>query len=259
MSTTEVPASRRERVRAATVDEIKATARRLLVEQGREAVTLRAIAREMGMTAPGLYRYFPSHDDLHTALVADTYDRLAAVLAAARDDVAARPDRRAEFGDKPLAAVQLVVAAKAFRDWAAANPHEFTLVFGTPVPSLTTGDDDPAHAAGMRFGAVFTGIFLRLWAEQPFPVEPDDTLPEGLSVQLRDYRATLAGLFGPDAGDVPLAAINRFLEAWVHLYGLVAMEVYDHLHFCLTDAGPFFETNLRAIGRTLGLDYSPRG
>ena len=67
MSVTEAGPSRRERVRAATVDEIKAVALRLLVEEGPEAMTLRAIAREMGMTAPGLYRYFPSHEDLHKA------------------------------------------------------------------------------------------------------------------------------------------------------------------------------------------------
>ena len=58
------PPSRRDRLRAATSEEIIQTARRLLVQSGPEAVTLRAIAREMGMTAPGLYRYFDSHEEL---------------------------------------------------------------------------------------------------------------------------------------------------------------------------------------------------
>jgi len=259
MPAVEAPTSRRLRVRAATVDEIKAVALRLLVEQGPEGMTLRAIAREMGMTAPGLYRYFPSHEDLHKTLVADTYDRLAAVLAQARDGADVTYDQDPTLAGKPLVVVQLVCAAKAFRDWSVVHPREFGLVFGTPVPSLTRSDDDPAHAAGMRFGAVFTEIFIRLWTEMPFPVEPDAALPEALAEQLRDYRATLVELFGPATGDLPLAAINTFLRAWVQLYGLVAMDVFNHLHFCLTDASPFFETTLQAIGRSLGIDYTPQG
>lgn len=254
---TDAPVGRRERLRAATVDEIKTVALRLLVEEGPEAATLRAIAREMGMTAPGLYRYFPSHEDLHKALVADSYDRLAAVLAAARDGAGQVLATEARMAGKPLVVVQLVCAAKAFRDWAAAHPQEFRLVFGTPVPSVTHNLDDPAHAAGMRFGAVFTEIFVRLWAELPFPVAPEESLPEALASQLRDYRTSLVDLFGEAAGDVPLTAIDVFLRAWVQLYGLVAMDVFNHLHFCLTDAGPFFETSLAALGRDLGIEYVP--
>lgn len=257
MSAVEAGPSRRERVRAATVDEIKAVALRLLVDEGPEAMTLRAIAREMGMTAPGLYRYFPSHDDLHKALVADTYDRLAAALVVARDGARQVKESEPRMAGKPLVAVELVCASKAFRDWAAAHPREFSLVFGTPVPSLVHSDDDPAHAAGMRFGAVFIEIFLRLWAEHPFAVPADDTLPEALTEQLVAYRADLAGLFGDAAADLPLGAIVVFLESWVNLYGLVAMDVFNHLHFCLTDSEPFFETSLMAIGRRLGIDYVP--
>lgn len=256
---TDAPVSRRERVRAATVDEIKAVALRLLVEEGSEAATLRAIAREMGMTAPGLYRYFPSHEDLHKALVADTYDRIADVLAKARDGAGGAQVSEPGLAGKPLVVVELVCVSKAFRDWAAAHPQEFRLVFGSPVPALSTDAEDPALAAGNRFGAVFVEIFVRLWAEQPFPVDPDDLLPEALAAQLREYRATLVGLFGEQAAALPLGALDVYLRAWVQLYGLVAMDVFNHLHFCLSDAGPFFETSLAAIGRTLGIQYVPQG
>ena len=84
-SASPVGPSRRERVRTATEAEIKATARRLLVEEGVEALTLRAIAREMGMSAPALYRYFDSHEALMEAVVQDLLDELVAVLQAARD------------------------------------------------------------------------------------------------------------------------------------------------------------------------------
>ena len=72
--------SRRDRVRAATVTEIKDTARRILVAEGPDGLSLRAIAREMGMTAPALYRYFPSREDLIGALIADLYDELTAAI-----------------------------------------------------------------------------------------------------------------------------------------------------------------------------------
>ncbi len=85
----EIPVSRRDRLRADTVREIKETARRVLVDQGVDGLALRAVAREMGMTAPALYRYFSSREDLVENVVADLYDELVAVLEAARDD--ARP------------------------------------------------------------------------------------------------------------------------------------------------------------------------
>jgi AcrR family transcriptional regulator len=248
MSAVQAPPNRRERVRAATVDEIKTVALRLLVEQGQEAMTLRAIAREMGMTAPGLYRYFPSHDDLYVALVVDTYDRLAATLAAARDAVPAGPD---------IVVEQLAAVARAFRTWAADHPREFGLVFASPVPALGLTEENPTHEAGNRFGAVFTEIFLRLWFERPFQVPADDELPADLAVQLRDYRRVLVEVFGPSAAEVPIGAIQLYLRSWVQLYGLVAMDVYDHLHFCLTDVEPFFEASLAGIGGMLGIEKLP--
>src|SRR5690348_3487579 len=79
------PASRRDRVRADTVRQIKQTARAVLVEQGVDGLALRAVAREMGMTAPGLYRYFASREELVEHVVADVYDELVGELEAARD------------------------------------------------------------------------------------------------------------------------------------------------------------------------------
>ncbi|MFN8076625.1 MAG: TetR/AcrR family transcriptional regulator [Kineosporiaceae bacterium] len=239
-------ASRRDRVRASTVDEIKRTARALLRGQGPAAMSLRAIAREMGMTAPALYRYFPSHEDLASALVCDLYEELADVMAAVRDTLPA---------DQPQ--VRLIAIAFTFRDWSVANPHEFGLVFGTPLPALVTmgadHDDRPEHLAGMRFGMVFTVAFLDLWNAAPFGVRPDDELPEGLRDQLTGYRASLDVIL-PGAGRLPLGAIHTFLECWVQLYGLVAMEVFDHLHFCLADVGPFFQVTLGSIAGRLGMD-----
>src|SRR5688500_11943381 len=111
-----MPVSRRDRVRAETFREIKQTARRVLVDQGVDGLALRAVAREMGLTAPALYRYFDSREDLVENVVADLYDELTAVLEAARD--AARP---------ATAPTQLLACARAFRRWATTHHAEFGL------------------------------------------------------------------------------------------------------------------------------------
>ncbi|NLT53561.1 MAG: TetR/AcrR family transcriptional regulator [Actinomycetales bacterium] len=241
------PPTRRERVRAATVQEIKQVTRRLLVERGPQQVSLRAIAREMGMTAPGLYRYFPSYDDLLVELVADMYGELADLLI---------EEREAVPGADP--GCRLVVTTRAFRAWAVAHPREYGLLFASPVPSLKEIAAPPhscssVHLSGMRFGNVFVEAFFELWGWRPFPVPADDELPGGLVSQFVGYRAELAELYGDEIAQVPLGAFHVFLACWVRLYGLVALEVFSHLHFCLTDVEPFFEANLEDLAAQLGI------
>ena len=233
---------RRKRVRAATVEEIKTTARRLLIEQGPQNVTLRAIAREMGMTAPGLYRYFPSHEDLWTQLCHDTYEALADAVEAGRD--------RVPVGDAPT---RLLAATWAFRDWAVGHPREFGLVFGAPLPGVQEllAAGGPAE---MRFSLVFTETFVELWEQQPFDVPAEENLPPGLAPQLRTYWDALVPAF-PAAAGLPLGAVYVFLVAWVQLYGVVAMEVFGHLRFCLEDSAPFFESQLLHLADLLGIEH----
>jgi AcrR family transcriptional regulator len=233
-------ATRRERVRAATVEEIKATARRLLVEEGLESVTLRAIAREMGMTAPALYRYFASHDELLRAVIADVYDELADCLEAARDAIAE---------DEP--AERLFAMARAFRSWSVDHRREFGLVFATPIP-VAVDAPSPLDKAGSRFGAAFIGAFFELFKRQPFPVRTDEELPPALRDQLADYRDLLCRQIGDQVMKLPLGSFETFLSCWVQLYGFVALEVFDHLTFALVDAEPAFEANLRHLAAQLG-------
>lgn len=240
--TPEIPrGDRRERVRAATVQEIKATARRLLTEAGPESVTLRAIAREMGMTAPGLYRYFPSHEELWHALCHDTYDAIAVHLEQA---IAAVPAEDAME--------RLVVASRAFREWAVQNKREFGLVFGMPLPGvqeLMTPED----MAGKSFALIFTAAFLAVWQQQPLPVPADDDFPERLRAQLARYRDAIVPAL-PAAADLPIGVAYMFLTCWVRLYGVVTMEVFGHLGFCLDEVGDFFERMLADLRAELSGD-----
>jgi AcrR family transcriptional regulator len=223
--------TRRSRARAATTSEIKATARRLLVDDGPDALTLRAIAREMGMTAPALYRYFGSHEDIVGGLCLDVLSEITTTLERARDTVG-RED--------PLG--RLMAACRAFRDWSLAHPREFQLLFAsrseTPPPAHAEVGED------LSFGAVFLGIFIEIWQARPFAVPTEDQLPARLVSQLET--------FSRYAGDtLPLGALAAYLAGWVRLYGAVTIEVFGHLGFALSDAEPMFEAMLADMCRQL--------
>ncbi|MEW2357235.1 TetR/AcrR family transcriptional regulator [Spirillospora sp. NPDC029432] len=235
--------SRRDRLREATVREITQTARRILVEEGPEAVTLRAIAREMGMTAPALYRYFGSHHELLRHVVGDVFADLTAALKAGLHAV---PE-----GDMDG---QFLAAARTFRQWAFAHRREYALLFGAPMPGLTDHREqaDFAEENARRFGLTFLTLFLELWSKCPFEVPADEDIDPGLREQLRRYRE-----LGLEGADLPLGVIQVFLQCWVRLQGAVSLEVFGHLDFALDDPEPMFELMLTELAPVLGLEYSP--
>ena len=240
------PPSRRDRLRAATTEEIIQTARRLLVQSGPEAVTLRAIAREMGMTAPGLYRYFDSHEELLRHVCADIFTELgegirqaieaAAVPAGAADQVTAK------------LTVKMVAACREFRRWSLSHQAEFGLLFGVPLPGLDDGRYDIADECALAFAGTFFTLFLELWTRVPFPVPDAADIDPGLRDQLGRYRDLLGS-------DIPVGAVLTFLRCWTVLYGAVAMEVFGHMRFALDDPAPMFELTLGDLAALVGLRY----
>jgi AcrR family transcriptional regulator len=240
------PLSRRDRARADTVREIKATARRVLVDQGVDGLALRAVARAMGMTAPGLYRYFASREDLVENVVADLYDELTGILEQVRD-----------AADPATPGHQLLSVSRAFRTWAITHRAEFGLLFGSAGQGVLPEDahdygERPAQLAGSRFGAVFAALVARIYLEQGFPVPDEADLDPALTVQLQEWCAKLPV-------PLPLGVMHVFLSCWIRLYGLVCMEIFGHLRFALDDAEPMFESELRALGDVLGIagEYRP--
>ncbi|MDS1268854.1 TetR/AcrR family transcriptional regulator [Lipingzhangella sp. LS1_29] len=234
--------TRRRRVRAATVTEIKQTARQLLVGSGAAGVSLRAIAREMGMTAPGLYRYFSGLEDLLEALQVDCFEELTAHVRAA---IAACPDHDLDG--------QTNAAARAFREWATQFPAEFTLLFGPESGHHSACPEaGPARDAGERFGAVFFSLFYRIWAEQRFVPPRPQTVPDGLKHSLAPF-AEIASC-GQDR-QVPVEAIRVLASVWARLYGLICMEVFHQLDYVVRDMGPLFEAELREILELVGVEY----
>jgi len=238
--------SRRERLRAATTAEIKETARRILVTEGPDAVSLRAIAREMGMTAPALYRYFGSHDELIKHVIADIFAELAADI---RSAIAA-----ADAGSGGDMTAKVFAACWEFRRWSLGHTREFGLIFATPLPGLHVQKDEITAEKGGQFGNTFFILLLELWRKRPFPVPADDEIDPGLLRQLEQYSDGLGGL----AEGLPLGLLLVFLRCWVRLYGIVSLEVFGHLSFALDDGRPMFELMLSEMAPLVGLQYPPR-
>jgi AcrR family transcriptional regulator len=230
---TAATSSRRARHRAATCCEIKQTARRLVVTNGPTAISLRAIGRELGMSAAALYRYFPSLEALVAEVCADVYDELRAAVTAAGEP-------------ESSAAAQLIAMAREFRRWSVTHPQEFALLFGTPVPGVAEMEENPSpDHPGARFGAVFMEPFARLWAELGMPTSSDD----------EELRRRIAPMYVAHGEGLPPAAMYTLLIGWIRLYGVVALEVFGHLRWATDDVEPLFEAELAAFVEQLAVRW----
>jgi AcrR family transcriptional regulator len=241
--------SRRDRVRAATTQEIIQTARRLVVEQGPTDVSLRAIAREMGMTAPALYRYFGSHEELLRHVVANIFTDVADHVRTAIHVAGQTSDPR--LSDAEVMAVKLIAGCREFRVWALEHVPEFSMIFGSPLPGLEMLNElhgDPTVDCGHQFGQVFLDLFQELYRRRPFAVPADDEIQPGLRDQLAHYRRLVGS-------ELPLGALQTFLRCWVLLYGTVSLEVFGHMRFALQDASQMFELMLSDLAPMIGLTY----
>lgn len=244
--------SRRDRVRASTSQEIIATARRLLVSEGSAAITLRAIAREMGMTAPALYRYFASYETLIHHVVADIFNELSDYVEAEVRRATADPARAPDPAGADSTTVALITGCQAFRRWAIAHPAEFGMIFGTPLPGVDLYLEDPLMECGMRFGGIFMKLFVELWRIKPFPVPADDEIAPELRQQLVRYGELLGT-------NLPLGVLQTFLRCWVSLYGTVTLEVFGHMRFALDNPAQMFELMLTDLAGLIGLQYPTAG
>ena len=235
MTETAARSPRRERVRQATVEEIKAVARAQMAAEGTAGVKLRAIAREMGMTAPALYRYFASRDDLVTALVVDAYDALADAMEGAVE--AAGAGHHAE---------RVRAAFAAFRAWGLAHPTEFALIFGSPIPGYVA--PETTRPAGLRYTDLLGRLLADAWADGALdPDRIDLQTPPALARQVEAFQRRRGG------PGLPAPVLAFGLGAWARLHGLVALEVFGHLAPAIGDGAALFEQELDAIVATSGL------
>ncbi|MFC6490246.1 TetR/AcrR family transcriptional regulator [Nitratireductor sp. GCM10026969] len=234
--------SRRERLREATLSEICASARALLVAEGSAAVTMNAVARAMGMTGPALYRYYASQAELMEGLKADLFRELIETMRAAGD----QPDF-----DTP--AERLLSICRALRGWAVAHPAEFRILFASPVPAPSMPHCDPSSShSGYAFGQVFLEQVVVIWEAQRFPIPSLDDMDPAIAEQLQVYSERIGGRLPPEAAYV-------FLTCWMRLYGLLCMEVLNQIGFAFSNVEPIFEGCLKELCEMLDIAYSPPG
>jgi AcrR family transcriptional regulator len=233
--------TRRERQRRAMMGEIVQVSRRLLDDP--QGISLRSIAANMGISAPALYRYVDSYDDLIYRVAADIYDDLVAELETARDRY---PD------DDPAA--QITAASAAFRQWSLAHRTEFGLIFTNTLTSVTTAGQKVCAEAGIRFGGLFSDLFVRAWQQYRFPVAADDDLDPALRERMvageADHSRFHHDWGGPEA---PLGLQWHFLRIWSRLYGTVTLEVYEHMDTSVVESGTLFGDMIAGCGRDMGL------
>ncbi|WP_433331162.1 TetR/AcrR family transcriptional regulator [Spirillospora sp. CA-294931] len=216
----------RERRRAAAAQEILDAAERHVTEQGPHALSLRAVARSLGMTVQALYYYFPNRDALVTALITKAYDELA-------DAVQVAVDAADDAGTSGLLA-----AAESYRRWGMANPERFQLLYGAPLRHYAAPAEGPTTQAVRRMGAIFERVLFGGYTE--------DQLARADVPELSSALLELAEQLPPGGlGSLPPPAIALFMSAWGHMHGLVVLEVFGHTDFLGEHQAEIFRAAMR--------------
>ena len=228
-------ATARERVRAELSREIKEEARRQLAASGAGGLSLRAVARELGMVSSALYRYYPSRDDLLTALIIDAYNALG---TAAEDAIA--------VGEAGPARDRWTAASHAVRDWALANPHEYALIYGSPVPGYRAPEATIGPAA--RVPLAFVGLLREALARGELGGAGGALPPAGALAEQAD--ALSAALAQPA---MPPDVLVRAVIAWTQLFGMVSFELFGQFVGSFEPADALFAHAAEQLAAFVGL------
>jgi AcrR family transcriptional regulator len=215
----------RDRFRAQVRQEVKTAALRQLADGGPEALSLNAIAKQLGMTGPALYRYFANRDSLLTELVIDAYGDLATALAHAADDSVGAPARR-------LAAV-----VRAYRDWARTEPHRYRLLFRAPLSGYDAQSTNLVDAAQSAMNVVLNVASTPAGADMPAPGGSETQFTEWMEHRGVEHVST--------------AVAARTTRLWAHLHGLVSLEIEGNFTSMGVDPTTLYEADVQDFVRSL--------
>jgi AcrR family transcriptional regulator len=197
-------------------------ARAQIAVSGPAGLSMRSVARSLGMTVQALYHYFPSRDEVVTALITEAYHELGDAVEAAI----------AGAGDQP----RFVAAAAGYRGWAIEKPALFQLLYGTPLVGYAAPADGATTAAASRLGGIFIRELFGPYTEAQLAVI--DVPPLGPAM-----REVFPGVFG----SLPPPAVALFLNAWGRLHGLVVLEAFGHTAFIGDAQAEVFEWAIRGV------------
>lgn len=215
---TSAPLTARAVARRELTAAIVASARRQLAEIGPAQLSVRAVARDLGMASSAVYRYFPSRDELLTELLVIIYSELADRLEAA-DAACERSDLAARWH----------TLGTTLRDWALSAPHEYAFLYGSPVPGYAAPEATIAPSARV------TGVLIGLARDLDDPDAP---------------RTDAFTAFRSVAGDLGDEVILRALTAWGGLLGALDLELFGHLHRAVVDYDAHFALVLERLDPT---------
>lgn len=241
--------------------EILAAARSRLTDEGPGALSLRAVARDVGMVSSAVYRYFPSRDDLLTALLITDYDELGAAVEAA--GAAAGPAPGARW----------VATCRAIRDWSITHPGDFALLFGSPVPGYAAPRETVVPATRTTLALVRVVADAVGSGAAGAPGAPGAPGASGSSVTSTPGAAgrpgsptappAAPGAAGPAVADgvatlrsfgitLPDEVLVRTLMAWTTVFGTISFELFGHFVGSVSDPAAYFDQVIVRLADDLG-------
>jgi AcrR family transcriptional regulator len=226
------PRRARDRVRAELTREIVEAARAELMSEGAASLSLRAVARRLGMVPSALYRYFPNRDALLTALIIDAYTAVGRAAQAADSEAGTDPARRWR------------TVGSGVRRWAHDHPQEWALIYGSPVPGYRAPQDTVEASLGVT--RVIAGIVADA-------VPPGAPAPAGLPPAPRGMAQVLEPIQSELLPGRPPAVAAAALVAWTQVIGMVSLELFGHFVGATTDFDAAFEYAMRIVGNVAGV------
>jgi AcrR family transcriptional regulator len=243
IATPSAPRTARERVREEMTAEILAVAGAHVAREGAPALSLRSIARDLGMAPSALYRYFDGRDALLTALILTAYEALADEAERAADLVEAAADpKTGSAGD----AERWLAVPRTLRRWALEHPHQWGLIFGTPVPGYEAPEDTVEPYARVAEALVRPLVA----AEEAGRLRPDQRDDRKVSDELASAVAPVREALLPV---MPVEKVVLVVEAWMTLIGAISLEVFGHWRNTVLEPELLFEDSMQALGESLGL------
>ncbi|MEO6604514.1 MAG: TetR/AcrR family transcriptional regulator [Aeromicrobium sp.] len=230
----------RQRAREEITEEILAAARARLTSQGPGELSLRAVARDVGMVSSAVYRYFASRDELLTALLIEGYDSLGEATENADRSITDRTDIGARWS----------AACRAIRTWSIDHPGDYALLYGSPVPGYAAPQDTIAPAT--RVIIVLIAIVVDAHAAgvrtpvAPPSAPPGTALTVATAMEFVQAHDELGGLF-----DAEIAM--RTLMAWTTIFGTISFELFGHLVGSVSDYEAYFDQTVARVGDDLGI------
>jgi AcrR family transcriptional regulator len=225
-------AGRREALRESLLQSMRDAALSELRRTGPAGLSLREVARVAGISPSGLYRYVEGRDGLLELLVSDGFERFGRSVAEAI--AAAGPDF----------ASQVVALAESYRDWAKANPEQFSLILGSPVVGFNPDPDGPTGVAVRQFGVPMLQVILDAAASGQLNALPSPDAPIVLD---------------PAVPSIPAGLIEVAMRSWGRIHGIVILEAFGHLSWTGRDVKDVLRAEAESIAATFGKESSPQG